>query len=153
MSISKSQKYLNRNIIYFQNNKFENFETRPSPENLFVWYVKIKNLTDEYRGGMYFLKIEFPPNYPFAPPDYYMLTPSGKFDINTKICFSNSGWHASEWNPMWDIEQIIIGIISYFYEVSGGIAHLQTTPDVKRKFAQESQGYNSTHNNNILKLF
>ena len=47
--------------------------------------------TDEpYLGGYYIGKIELPVDYPAKAGDFYMLTPNGRFDINKKICLTNS---------------------------------------------------------------
>lgn len=37
--------------------------------------------------------MQLPSEYPFKPPEVYMLTPSGRFEINKKICLSISSFH------------------------------------------------------------
>jgi len=142
-------------ITYCQKNPSEYYEARPKDEDINIWYVKIKNLSDEYIGGEYLLKIHFTEEYPFKPPDYYMLTPSGRFEINKKICFSNSGYHSDAWSPLWGIHQIIMGIISFFYERdSHGISHISSSSVSDRTmFAINSIEYNMTKLNSIIKLF
>lgn len=39
------------------------------------------------------LRTQLPSEYPFKPPEVYMLTPSGRFEINKKICLSISSFH------------------------------------------------------------
>jgi hypothetical protein len=39
------------------------------------------------------LRMQLPSEYPFKPPEVYMLTPSGRFEINKKICLSISSFH------------------------------------------------------------
>lgn len=36
---------------------------------------------------------QLPSDYPFKPPEVYMLTPSGRFEVNKKICLSISSFH------------------------------------------------------------
>jgi hypothetical protein len=37
-------------------------------------------------------KLKFPPDYPFAPPGIMMHTPSGRFEVNMRLCLSMSEW-------------------------------------------------------------
>lgn len=130
------------------------YDAKPSNEDITVWYIKIKNLEEEYKTGIYYMKLEFTDEYPFKPPNYYMLTPSGRFDVNKKICFSNTNYHADEWSPLWGIDQIIIGMISFFYERdSHGISHLNTSKDEKMMCAKTSVIYNKNNLSDIEKLF
>ena len=38
-------------------------------------------------GGYYHGKLVFPREFPFKPPSIYMLTPSGRFNVNTRCWF------------------------------------------------------------------
>ena len=40
-----------------------------------------------YGGGAYYGTLLFPPEYPFKPPQVKMMTPSGRFAVNTRLCF------------------------------------------------------------------
>jgi ubiquitin-protein ligase len=141
-------------VTELEKNPSEYYEAKPS-EDITIWYVKIKNLSEEYTGGVYYMKIHFTEEYPFKAPDYYMLTPSGRFDINRKICFSNSGYHSESWSPLWGINQIIMGTISFFYERNSvGISHINTsTSEERAKHAISSVEYNLKHLANIEKMF
>lgn len=35
----------------------------------------------------------FPPTYPFAPPSILLLTPNGRFEVNTRLCLSFTDFH------------------------------------------------------------
>lgn len=122
----------------------ENIRVTICNDNMDTWYVKIYNLTDdEYKGGEYILEILMPKDYPFSPPDFRMLTPSGRFDINRKLCFSNSGYHPEDWSPMWNMKTIIMGFLSFFLEKSStGIGHITTTVEDKKKMAKDSIVFN-----------
>ena len=43
------------------------------------------------------------------PPSIYMVTPSGRFEVNMKICMSMSDFHPESWNPSWRVETILVG--------------------------------------------
>lgn len=130
-----------------EENPSDYYEAKPS-DDIRIWYVKIKNLSEEYTGGIYYMKLHFTEKYPFSPPDYYMLTPSGRFKINSKICLSNSGYHSESWSPLWGINQIIMGLISFFYERDSiGIGHINdTTVEERAEYADSSIEYNLKHN-------
>jgi ubiquitin-conjugating enzyme E2 J2 len=66
-----------------------------------------------FEGGVYHGVLKFPKNYPFAPPSVIMRTPSGRFELNKRICFSLSDFHPELWNPMWTTRSIITGLVSF----------------------------------------
>jgi ubiquitin-conjugating enzyme E2 J1 len=138
-----------------EKNPSDYYEAKPSYDDITIWYVKIKNLSEEYTGGIYYMKIHFTEEYPFKAPDYYMLTPSGRFEINKKICFSNSGYHSESWSPLWGINQIIMGTISFFYERNSvGICHISNGTNEERiRFALASAAYNKTHLAKLEQMF
>lgn len=61
----------------------------PLPSNLLEWHYVISGPPDTpYHGGRYHGKLIFPPEYPYRPPAIMMLTPSGRFQVNTRVCLS-----------------------------------------------------------------
>lgn len=42
-------------------------------------------------------KVVFSPQYPYKPPSILMLTPSGRFAIQQKLCLSISDFHPESW--------------------------------------------------------
>ena len=72
------------------------------------WYFLIFGLEDEqYIGGYYIGKLEFPIEYPWKPPSIMLLTESGRFIPNDKICMSITNWHPETWNPILTVRAII----------------------------------------------
>jgi ubiquitin-conjugating enzyme E2 J2 len=118
-----------------------------------------RRLTKEFEepgfvGGEYIFNIKMSPNYPFDPPEFYFLTPNGRFDINKKLCFSNSSFHKESWSPMWTITTIILGFLSFFLEkTSSGIGHLTTDTSEKISYAASSSDYNRTNLSKLINLF
>lgn len=39
----------------------------------------------EFEGGLYHVRILLPAEYPFRPPSLMILTPNGRFELNTKV--------------------------------------------------------------------
>ncbi len=65
------------------------------------------------QGGIYHGRITLPPEYPFKPPSFIMLTPSGRFETNTKICLSISSHHPEHWQPSWSVRTALTALISF----------------------------------------
>ena len=75
----------------------DNVEARPS-DNLLVWHFVVTGPKGTpYEGGVYHGKLLFPPTYPYKPPGIVMLTPSGRFKTNTRLCLSMSDFHPETW--------------------------------------------------------
>ena len=73
---------------------------RPNPKNLLEWhYVLTGDKASDHAGGTFHGKVTFPSQYPFRPPDVVMVTPSGRFAPNTRICMSMTSFHPESWNP------------------------------------------------------
>ena len=106
----------------------DNFIAAPDPDNVYEWYFVIHGLTDDhYKGGYYLGKIKFPPEYPWKPPAITLLTESGRFKQNTRICLSISDYHPESWNPVWPVRSIIIGLISFFVTEEHTVGSFQTS--------------------------
>ena len=50
-----------------------------------------------YENGYYHGLLKFPSEYPFKPPAVLMITPNGRFEVNTRLCFSMSDFHPESW--------------------------------------------------------
>uniref|UniRef100_A0A1I8B4F5 UBIQUITIN_CONJUGAT_2 domain-containing protein n=1 Tax=Meloidogyne hapla TaxID=6305 RepID=A0A1I8B4F5_MELHA len=79
-----------------------------------------------------------------APDTPYedMLTPSGRFQVNTRLCLSISDFHPDTWNPSWSVSTIIMGLISFMNENSPTLGSLITSDYEKRVFARRSREFN-----------
>uniref|UniRef100_A0A915E992 UBC core domain-containing protein n=1 Tax=Ditylenchus dipsaci TaxID=166011 RepID=A0A915E992_9BILA len=63
----------------------------PDPSNWFDFHFCIFGSPDTpYEGGYYHGRIVFPSEFPFKPPTFIFLTPSGRFEISKAICLSIS---------------------------------------------------------------
>lgn len=102
-----------------------NFVAEPDPDNLFHWHYCIYNLKDcPYEGGFYHGMLKFPNEYPMKPPSVIMITPSGRFECNERICLTISDWHPESWNPVWKVESIVMGLLSFMLSEEGGIGSI-----------------------------
>ena len=83
-------------------------------ENIFEWHFAIGGqVGSEYEGGVYHGRILLPAEYPFKPPDFVMLTPSGRFEVGKRICLSISRHHPEHWQPSWSVRTALTALIAF----------------------------------------
>lgn len=115
----------------------------PNESDILVWHYAIRGPVDTpYQGGMYIGKIKFHPDYPLKAPSIYMLTPSGRFECNKKICMSMSDFHPESWNPLWSVATIIQGIQSFMASDELTTGGMRASDMDRKKFAAISIPYN-----------
>jgi len=137
-----------------------------------VHFVMRGSPASPYEGGEYHGRLLFPPEYPMKPPSVFMLTPSGRFEVNTResrercarcarfpaaptrarpfppfshsagICFSFSDYHPESWNPVWTIESILVGLRSFMVENERTAGGTESDEAKKKKFAAQSHKSN-----------
>lgn len=116
---------------------------RPDTKNILVWhYVLEGDAASEYAGGLYHGKITFPSQYPFRPPAIVMVTPSGRFQSNTRLCLSMSDYHPESWNPSWSVASILAGLQSFFYENTATTGSVACSTRERRALAAASAAFN-----------
>lgn len=130
-------------------------EVAPDDKELLIWYFLVKGPEfSDFRGGYYIGKIMHNPEYPLKPPDFMMLTPSGRFNIGSKICLSNSSYHSDEWSALWNIHTILTGFLSIMLDdKEHGISHIHCTKGEREMHAKNSIEYNKKNHPAIIKLF
>ena len=141
-------KRLRKEIQLYEKDNFimPNLILKPT-DNLGVWYFVVYDLKDtEYEGGIYLGKVLITSKYPFAPPDFQFLTPSGRFDINKKLCTSFTGYHTELYSASWNISAMCCGLISFMTDdaskkESQGIGGINSTIEYKKQIAKESRNY------------
>lgn len=158
--ISASQKHIrDRRVIKeyttIQENPLPNVKVVQEINDNLNWYCLLYDIAEEeYAGGEYIVNIKLSKEYPFTAPDFYILTPNGRFDTHKKLCFSNSSYHQESWSPVWNMKTIILGFLSFFLEKqSAGIGHIDTSKEVKMSLALASSAYNLEKNSHIMELF
>ena len=103
-------------------------EAHPRESNILEWHFVIKGPKDTpYHGGHYHGKLIFPPDYPYKPPSIMMLTPSGRFRTNMRICMSMSDFHPETWVPAWSVASILNGVLSFMLEETTTVGSMEAT--------------------------
>lgn len=96
----------------------DNFICLPDPEDIYKWWYVIWNLDMKpYKGGFYMGYITCPDDYPAKAPKINLITPNGRFRTHDKqdgICLSISHYHPESWNPAWKVNQIVIGLQTFW---------------------------------------
>ena len=70
------------------------------------------------------------------------LTPSGRFDTNTKICLSFSAFHPELWQPAWGIRLILEALIAFLPSpADGAIGALDWTSPERQRLAKKSVAF------------
>lgn len=150
-------KRINKEIIMYKNEnfKFPNLILRPDESNLLRWYFIVYDLIDTpFENGVYFGKINLPNEYPLKAPDFYFITPNGRFETNTKICTTFSSFHQETYTSTWNILTMMEGMISYMTDnnPTPGIGSVITTNDIKKELAESSSLWN-LNNEEFNKIF
>lgn len=62
--------------------------------------------------------------------------PNGRFETNTKICLSISGYHPETWQPSWSIRTAILALIGFFpTDGNGAVGSIDCSKEARRKLA------------------
>ena len=77
-------------------------------------------------------KLVFPNDYPWKPPAIMMVTETGRFKINYRICLSISDYHPKSWSPLWNVGSIIIGLISFMITEDKTVGSIETTMEQRK---------------------
>lgn len=83
-----------------------------SSEDLFTWSATIMGPSDSpYQGGVFFLNIKFPSDYPFKPPKVTFTTRIYHPNINANgsICLDIL---KDQWSPALTISKVLLSISS-----------------------------------------
>lgn len=153
-------KRINGDYKLFEKSNPEFFDVLANPENILeIYFLMYGRPGTPYEGGQYIGKIVHSPEYPRKAPDYYMLTPNGRFETYKKICLTNSSYHQSDWAPAaWNLVSILEGFSSVWHseikEDKHGISHIGSTPPEQlRKLAANSVNFNTTNLDGLYSKF
>ena len=143
---------------FIKTNENNNISIYPNPDNILEIFFKIKGLDDSpFKSGEYICKLVHKPEYPLKAPDYYVLTPNGRFHTNRKICLTNSAYHQSDWAPAaWNLLTLLNGFHNIWHsEISEdkvGIGHIKSSKETIKKLAIKSSEFNKgiNINNNFI---
>jgi len=110
-------------------------------DNIFEWHFIVRGAADsEFEGGLYHGRILLPPEYPFKPPSFLLLTPNGRFETGQKVCLSISSHHPEHWQPSWSVRTALVALVAFMQTPGGGaIAALDYSKEERRELARLSR--------------
>ena len=95
-----------------QKDTLANITAGPAGEDMFNWRATMTGPEDSpYAGGLFFLKIQFPAEYPFKPPRLQFETKIFHPNINSNggICLDIL---KDQWSPALTISKVLLSLSS-----------------------------------------
>ena len=68
-----------------------------------------------------------------------MMTETGRFQTNARICLSISDYHPESWNPVWPVSSVIVGLISFFTTEDNTVGSISTSHAERERIAKASK--------------
>uniref|UniRef100_A0A4W4EJJ1 E2 ubiquitin-conjugating enzyme n=1 Tax=Electrophorus electricus TaxID=8005 RepID=A0A4W4EJJ1_ELEEL len=111
----------------------------PMGEDLFHWQATIMGPGDSpYQGGVFFLTIHFPTDYPFKPPKVAFTTKIYHPNINSNgsICLDIL---RSQWSPALTVSKVLLSICSLLCDPNPDDP---LVPDIAHIYKSDKDKYN-----------
>ncbi|KAK7207677.1 ubiquitin-conjugating enzyme/RWD-like protein [Myxozyma melibiosi] len=134
---------LTRDYKRMQDSPTPFIDAHPSEKNILIWhYIITGPPSTPYEGGQYHGTLTFPADFPFKPPAIRMITPSGRFQPNTRLCLSISDFHPKSWDPTWGVSTILTGLLSFMTSDELTTGALISSDAEKIRLAKASREWN-----------
>jgi len=125
------------------NDPCTDYTAAPLEDDIFEWHCTLRGPAGtDFEGGLYHFRILLPAEYPFRPPSLMMLTPNGRFELNTKICISFTSYHEELWQPAWGVRTAILGLQGFFPlkgQAAVGVGSIENSPAERKRLAALSR--------------
>ncbi|KAF9264880.1 UBC-like protein [Marasmius fiardii PR-910] len=131
------------------NDPSTDYTAAPLEDDIFEWHCTIRGPEGtEFEGGLYHVRILLPAEYPFRPPSLMVLTPNGRFELNTKICISFTNYHEELWQPAWGVRTAILGLQGFFPlkgQAAVGVGSIEFPASERKRLAELSRSWTCPH--------
>jgi len=107
-----ASKRINKELLDLQKDPPANCSAGPVGDDIFHWQATLIGPSDSpYSGGLFFINIHFPPDYPFKPPKVSFQTKVYHPNINSNggICLDIL---KEQWSPALTISKVLLSICS-----------------------------------------
>ncbi|CAL9072589.1 Ubiquitin-conjugating enzyme [Musa troglodytarum] len=136
-----ASKRIQKELMDLQRDPPTSCSAGPVGEDLFHWQATIMGPSDSpYAGGVFFVKIHFPPDYPFKPP---------KVNFQTKVYHPNINSNGSicldilkeQWSPALTISKVLLSICSLLTDPNPDDP---LVPEIAHMYKTQSSRYEET---------
>eukprot|EP00042_Codosiga_hollandica_P036430 m.278453 g.278453 ORF g.278453 m.278453 type:complete len:148 (-) comp54888_c0_seq9:60-503(-) len=113
----------------------------PAGDDLFHWQATIMGPSESpFQGGIFFLKIEFPSDYPFKPPKLQFTTKiyHPNINVNGGICLDIL---SKAWSPALTISKVLLSITSLLCDANPDDP---LVPDIAHLYKVDRKKYEQT---------
>lgn len=140
---ASATKRIQRELKEISESPSRHWTAGPAEDDMFEWHFAVRGPPGtDFEGGIYTGRFALPINYPMAPPSVTLLTPNGRWEIQKKICLSNSSYHPELWQPAWGIRTMMEALRAHFPAAGdGAIGSLDWPSDIRKRLAKESLDY------------
>ncbi|CAJ0952282.1 unnamed protein product, partial [Ranitomeya imitator] len=131
--------YLTQELTDLQRDPPAQCSAGPVGEDLFHWQATIMGPSDSpYQGGVFYLTIQFPTDYPFKPPKVAFTTKIYHPNINSNgsICLDIL---RSQWSPALTISKVLLSICSLLCDPNPDDP---LVPDIAQIYKTDKEKYN-----------
>lgn len=118
-----------------------NCSAGPIGENLFSWQATIMGPSDSpYSGGVFFLNVAFPPDYPFKPPKCSFQTKIYHCNVNENgaICLDIL---KDKWSPSLTIATVLLSISSLLTDCNPSDP---LAPEIAKLYLKDREKHDTT---------
>ncbi len=127
--------------------RLENVKLYMDPTDISTWYGLLHNFSgnaDEYKGGEYLVRVVLTAEFPYKPPEFYMMTPNGLFECECKVCIHIGEFHPEDYTPAMPVELFFENLMNgmIVWHDMKGIGIFKSTIDKKKDLAKKSIEYN-----------
>ena len=103
---------IQKELVELQTSPPANCSAGPVGDDIYLWQATIMGPEGSpYEGGVFYLKIDFPKDYPFKPPKMVFLTKIYHCNINSAggICLDIL---KDQWSPALTVSKLLLSICS-----------------------------------------
>lgn len=129
---------IRKELIDIQKDPPANCSAGPEGDDLYEWQASIMGPKDSpYHGGLFWLKIQFPKDYPFKPPKLQFLTKLFHPNISSSgsICIDIL---KDQWSPALTISKVLLCICSLLDDPNPDDPLM---PDIADLFKEDKEAY------------
>jgi len=112
----------------------------PIGDDMFNWQATIMGPPDSpYAGGVFFLNITFPPDYPFKPPKVHFITKIYHCNVHSigSICLDIL---KDQWSPALTISKVLLSISSLLTDPNPNDPFV---PEIAQQYLRDRQKHDS----------